>query len=164
MSDADMTHAIQADEIREEFWESIADSPFVMIALDNERKHSIPMRAQLDKDANSAIWFFTSRDNRLAKGGPAMMQYASKGHDLFACVSGNLTEETDPAIIDKHWSKPVEAWYEKGRQDPSLLMLRLDLRDAEIWEADPGVTGLFKMMTGMTMKGDEMGDHARVPL
>mgnify|MGYP003651384663 FL=1 len=61
MSDADMTHAIQADEIREEFWESIADSPFVMIALDSERKHSIPMRAQLDKDANSAIWFFTAR-------------------------------------------------------------------------------------------------------
>ena len=164
MSDADMKHSTNPDEIREEFWESIADSPFVMIALDSGHEHSIPMRAQLDKDANSAIWFYTSRDNRLATGGPAMMQYAAKGHDLFACVSGNLTEETDPAIIDKHWSKPVEAWYEQGRQDPSLLMLRFDLGNAEIWEADPGVTGLFKMMTGMTMKGDEMGEHAKVPL
>ena len=43
-------------------------------------------------------------------------------------------------------------------------MLRLDLGDAEIWEADPGVVGMFKMMTGMTMNGDEMGDHAKVPL
>lgn len=164
MSNKDMNHSSDTDEIREEFWESIADSPFVMIALDSGRAHAIPMRAQLDKDANSAIWFYTSRDNRLAKGGPAMMQFVSKGHDLFACVSGNLTEETDAAIIDKHWSKPVEAWYEQGRQDPSLLMLRLDLGDAEIWEADPGVVGMFKMMTGMTMSGDEMGDHAKVPL
>ena len=43
-------------------------------------------------------------------------------------------------------------------------MLRLDLADAEIWEADPGVIGMFKMMTGMTMNGDEMGDHAKVSL
>ncbi|WP_231862605.1 pyridoxamine 5'-phosphate oxidase family protein [Sphingorhabdus sp. M41] len=164
MSNKDMNQTSDHDDIREEFWESVADSPFVMIGLDGDRQHSIPMRAQLDKDANSAIWFYTSRDNRLAKGGPAMMQFVSKGHDLFACVSGNLTEETDPAIIDKHWSKPVEAWYEQGRQDPSLLMLRLDLADAEIWEADPGVVGMFKMMTGMTMNGDEMGDHAKVPL
>ena len=164
MSDADMNKTSDPEEVRKEFWESLADSPFVMLALDNDRKHSIPMRAQLDKDANSAIWFYTSRDNRLAKGGPAMMQFVSKGHDLFACVSGNLTEETNDAIIDKHWSKPVEAWYEQGRQDPSLLMLRLDLGDAEIWEADPGVVGMFKMMTGMTMNGDEMGDHAKVPL
>lgn len=164
MSNKDMNHTPDTDEIREEFWESIADSPFVMIALDSDHKHSIPMRAQLDKDANSAIWFYTSRDNRLAKGGPAMVQFVSKGHDLFACVSGTLTEETDPAIIDKHWSNAVEAWYDQGRQDPSLLMLRLDLRDAEIWEADPGVVGMFKMMTGMTMSGDEMGDHAKVAL
>ncbi len=164
MSNKDMNPGTDPDEIREEFWESIADSPFVMIALDGGRAHAIPMRAQLDKDANSSIWFYTSRDNRLAKGGPAMMQFVSKGHDLFACVSGTLTEETDKAIIDKHWSKPVEAWYDQGRQDPSLLMLRLDLGDAEIWEADPGVVGMFKMMTGMTMSGDEMGDHAKVAL
>ena len=164
MSDADMTPSANPDEVREEFWEALADSPFVMLGLDGARAHSIPMRAQLDKDANSAIWFYTSRDNRLAAGGPAMMQFAAKGHDLFACVSGMLTEETRKEIIDQHWSNATAAWYEQGREDPSLLMLRMDLGDAEIWEADPGVVGFFKMMTGITMKGDEMGDHAKVAL
>ena len=79
-------------------------------------------------------------------------------------VAGNLTEETREDIIDKHWNNAAAAWYEQGRQDPSLLMLRMDLGDAEIWEADPGVVGIFKMMTGITMKGDEMGDHAKVAL
>ena len=164
MSNKDMTQTPDADEIREEFWETFADSPFVMIALESDHRHAIPMRAQLDKDANSAIWFYTSRDNRLARGGPAMMQFVAKGHDMFACISGTLSEETSEERKDKHWSNAVEAWYEQGRQDPSLLMLRMDLHDAEVWEADPGVVGMFKMMTGMTMKGDEMGDHAKVAL
>ncbi|MEH6792232.1 pyridoxamine 5'-phosphate oxidase family protein [Parasphingorhabdus sp.] len=164
MSDADMNKTADSDKIRKKFWKAMADSPCVMIALEGDLRHAIPMRAQLDKDANSAIWFYTSGHNRLAKGGAAMMQFSAKGHDLFACVSGNLTEETDEAIIDKHWNNAAAAWYEEGRQDPSLLMLRLDLHDAEIWEADPGVVGLFKMVTGITMKGDELGDHAKIPL
>lgn len=164
MSDADMNKTANPEDVREKFWKAMADSPFVMLARDGDRGHAIPMRAQLDKDANSAIWFYTSRDNRLAAGGPAMMQFAAKGHDLFACVAGTLTEETDEAIIDQHWNNAAAAWYEQGREDPSLLMLRMDLGDAEIWEADPGVVGFFKMMTGITMKGDEMGDHAKVAL
>lgn len=164
MGNADMNNTVDHDEIREEFWESLADSPYVMIALHGANEHAIPMRAQLDKEANSAIWFYTSRDNRLAKGGAAMAQFVSKGHDLFACISGTLTEETSEDIKDRHWSNAVEAWYDQGRQDPSLLMLRLDLGNAEIWEADPGVVGMFKMMTGQTMDGDEMGEHAKVAL
>ena len=164
MADADMKTAENIDEIKEEFWESLADSPNVMIGLEGQHAHSVPMRAQLDEDANSAIWFYTSKDNRLAKGGRAMMQFASKGHDLFACISGNLVEESDETVIDKHWNNAAAAWYEEGREDPSLLMLRLDLGSAEIWEADPGIVGIFKMMTGMTMTGGEMGGHAKVAL
>tara|TARA_R110000850_G_scaffold74355_6_gene162884 strand:- start:1626 stop:1937 length:312 start_codon:yes stop_codon:yes gene_type:complete len=40
----------------------------------------------------------------------------------------------------------------------------MDLGDAEIGEADPGMVGIFKMMTGISMKGDERGDHAELPL
>lgn len=164
MADAEMNTAADTKELKEEFWVAAAKSPFVLVSRDGADEHAIPMRMQLDEDAKSAIWLFTSRDNRLAAGGPAMMQFASKGHDLFACVAGNLTEETKASVIDKHWSNAVEAWYEQGREDSSMLMLRMDLKDAEIWEADPSIKGYFKMLTGSTMDGDEMGEHARVSL
>lgn len=151
-------------EIKEEFWEELSDSPFVMVGLESDLKHSIPMKAVLDKDANSCFWFYTSKQNRLAKGGPAMVQFASKGHDVFACIAGTLVEENDPAIIDKYWSNSVEAWYDQGRQDADLLMLRFDLGSAEIWEADPGLVGVFKMVTGSKMKPEDLGSHARVQL
>lgn len=153
-----------SDDIRKRMWTAMADSPFVMVKLDGSHDHAEPMTAQLDKDADGAFWFFTGRDNRIAPGGPAMVQVASKGHDLFACISGNLVEETDPAVIDRHWSNTVEAWYPGGRNDPNLLMLRFDLDDAEIWAMDASIKGLFKLLTGKTVKPKEMADHAVVDL
>lgn len=150
--------------IRTEFWKALEHSPFLMISLDGEHQHALPMTAQLDRDADHEFWFYTTKDNRLAKGGSAMAQYASKGHDLFACIAGTLVAETDPAVIDRYWSKEVEAWYEGGRNDPNLLMLRFELGDAEIWKSDMGVKGLFKLFTGQTIDPQEAGRHAQVAL
>ncbi|MGI9363008.1 MAG: pyridoxamine 5'-phosphate oxidase family protein [Parasphingorhabdus sp.] len=152
------------DEIKKEFWNALSDSPNMLVNLHNSSDHSVPMRAYLDEDAKSAIWFYTSRTNRLAPGGEAMAQFVSKGHDLFACVAGILFEEKDTSIIDKHWNNAVAAWYNEGRDDPDMLMLRFELRDAEIWTADMSIKGAFKMMFGMRMQEDESGDHANVQL
>ena len=151
-------------DVRKKMWKSMCDSPFLMMGLVGSNEHSEPMTAQLDADADSEFWFYTKKDNRLAKGGPAMAHFVAKSHDLFACIRGTLVAETDPAVIDRYWSKAVEAWYDQGRQDPNLLMLRFELQDAEIWEADSSVKGLFKLLTGNRVAGDEVGDHAEISL
>ena len=154
-------------DVRKDMWKKMADSPFLMVGLTESGEHREPMTAQLDPDADGEFWFYTKTDNRIASGGPAMAQFVSKGHDLYACISGRLTKETDPAVIDRYWSKQVEAWFDGGRNDPKLLMLRFDLDDAEIWEADQSITGKFKMLTGIRIKGDkagEGGEHADVSL
>lgn len=150
--------------IRTEMWEAMATSPYVMLSLNAESQHAEPMRAQLDKDAHGHFWFYTNKTNRVAKGGQAMAQFSSKDHKLFACICGTLIEETDPEIIDKYWSKQVSAWYEDGRQDESLMMLRFELADAEVWQVDPDVTGLVKLMFGKKVKPSEMGQHTKIPL
>ena len=152
------------DETKKQFWKALANSPVVMISLNAATEHAVPMRAQLDKDANGAFWFFTATDNRIAGGGPAMAQFASKGHDLFACISGTLRREGNRAVLDKLWNNSIAAWYEGGKDDPKLVLLRFDLEDAEIWTADPGVKGIFKLMTGMEMKPGDLGKHAAVAL
>lgn len=146
-------------KLREEFWKAFEDSPFIMIRREIAGGHAEPMTAQLDRDAHHTIWFYTSRDNRIAAGGPAMAQFSSKGHDVFACLAGTLVEETDVARIDKHWSKQVEAWFEGGRQDPRMMMLRFEIAEAEVWTADPGLLGTFKLLTGGAIRSDEMGKH-----
>jgi general stress protein 26 len=151
-------------DIKKEMWKAITDSPFIMIGLNNAGGHKEPMTAQLDKDANSAFWIFTRKTNRIAVGGEAMAQYVSKGHDLFACMSGTLTPETDPAVIDRHWNKMVAAWYPEGRGDPSLHVLRFDLKDAEVWRSELGLIGAFKLLTGAKVNVDEIGEHEKIKL
>lgn len=152
------------DDITKRFWKALDASPCLMVGLTGERDHRIPMNAQLDKDADSAFWFFTATGNRLAAGGPAMAQFVSKGHDLFACIAGTLRTETDRAVLDRLWNNGIAAWYEGGKSDPGLLLLRFDLDNAEIWTADPGIKGLFKLATSLTMKNGELGQHAEVAL
>jgi general stress protein 26 len=151
-------------EIRGRFWNELSKSPYLMVSLDRGHRHGVPMTAQLDAHADHCIWFYATRENRLAPGGPAMAQFAARDHGLFACIDGMLAQEADPAVIDRYWSKAVAAWYPGGRDDPDLLMLRFDLGTAEIWLADLSIKGVFRMLFGGNI-GDEMkGGHVEMAL
>ncbi len=151
-------------ELKEKFWKELAHSPFVMLQLDADPESAAPMTAQLDRDANHAIWFFTSRDNRFAAQGDATATYAAKGHDLFARFTGALTEETDRALLDKHWSRMVESWFPGGKNDPNLLFLRMDLGEAAIWSGEVGVMGAVKMALGLPVGDSIKGGYAETSL
>jgi general stress protein 26 len=153
-----------AAELRQKFWSAFADSPYCMLQLDTDPSSAAPMTAMLDKDANSAIWFFTSRDNRFAAMGPATATFVGKDHDLFARFAGTLVEETSRDRLDQHWSNFVEAWFPQGKDDPNLLMLRMDLGDASIWSGELGLLTTAKMALGMDVREEVAGKHAETTL
>lgn len=130
-------------ELKERFWDALEDSPFVMLGLAGvDESHTQPMTAQFDEDLANRIYFFTKKDNRLVRGltasHAAVVNFAARGHDLFACIHGRLTVEDDRAIVDRFWSPVVAAWYEKGKDDPMLAVLRFDCANAEIWKSGAG--------------------------
>jgi len=141
--------------VRERFWKAFAASPFIMMRLESAHGHA----ELLDKEAHHAVWFVCKRDNRIGAGGRAMGQVMTKGHDVFACIAGTLVEETDPAVRDRHWTNHVEAWFPNGKHDPSIVMLRFEIDDAEVWTSDVGITGLFKLATGGTIDPSRTGEH-----
>ena len=146
--------------VQHEFWAAFAESPFIMMRLEGADQHSEPMTAMLDPSARHAIWFFAAKDNRIAAGGSAMGQVATKDHRVFACIKGTLSEETDRAVREKHWDNHVEAWFPKGREDPNVLMLRLDIGDSEVWVADLSDDCRKKLRTGEPITPREAGEHA----
>jgi general stress protein 26 len=147
------------DQLRKDLWKRMAQSPFVMVGLQGE--HSEPLTAQLDEDQVDTLWFFVGKGNRLVRGGPAMVQFVSKGHDFFACFAGEIARDDDPAMIDKLWSKPVEAWFPGGKDDPSLALLRFDISDAELWEAGMSVLTKVKLLLGRPIDPSEEGTYVR---
>lgn len=115
------------------------------------------MTAQLHGD-KGPIWFFTARDNalvqKLAPGNRAIATFAAKNHDLFATLHGSLSIETDRTMIDRLWNRFIAAWYPGGKDDPNLVLLRLDAEKAEVWLDASSIVAGIKMLLGMDPKKD----------
>ncbi|WP_068082264.1 pyridoxamine 5'-phosphate oxidase family protein [Novosphingobium rosa] len=154
--------ATDTHKLKEHLWEKLENGPFTMVGLHDGSSHSEPLTAQLDKDQVDTLWFFIGKDNRLAKGGDATVNFVAKGQDFFASLSGTATVDNNPAMIDKLWSRQVEAWFPGGKADPNLALLRFDISDAELWEADVSLIGQLKMLFGGKIKPEESGSHAVV--
>lgn len=153
-----------ADELKKKFWLALADSPFIMLQLDGDPSTAVPMTAQLDKDANSSIWFFTQKNSSFARMGPVTATFEGKGHDIFARFDGNLSVETNQERFEQFWNNFVEAWYDGDKADPDILFLRMDLGSAEIWNGDLGILNTAKMALGMTVHAEAEKQHAEAAL
>lgn len=86
----------------------------------------------------------------------------SKGHDYFACLSGNARVDNDRTMIDRLWSPQVEAWFPGSKDDPDLALLRFDIDSAELWEVEMSLSGKLKMLFGGKVNLSEEGSHAKV--
>ncbi|MCC4604892.1 pyridoxamine 5'-phosphate oxidase family protein [Xanthomonas campestris pv. parthenii] len=156
-------------ELQDKFWKALKSDRTVMLGLDGvEDGHARPMTAQIEGDSGGPIWFFTSRDNALlamlGQGRRVIGAFSSKGHDLFASISGSLREDTDRAVIDRLWNPYVAAWYEGGKDDPKLALLRLDPDHAQIWLNGSSLLAGIKVLLGIDPKKDYQDKVADVPL
>src|ERR1044072_4755096 len=121
-------------DIEVKFWKTLKDDRTAMLGLTGiEKGHSQPMSARLleeHQEGGGPIWFFTAKDTdlvrALAKGHRAQLHFSSKGHELFATVHGELTPSNDRVIIDRLWNRFVAAWFEGGKDDPKLQLLRFE--------------------------------------
>ena len=126
--------------LEQKFWDELRASPFLMLGLQGvDDDHTRPMTAQIDgKD----IWFFARRSEELVKGlaqpHRAVATFASKGHKLFACIHGSLAIASDRSDIDRLWTLEVASWYQDGKDDAELVLVRFDTERVFIWEAETG--------------------------
>ncbi|QCK87560.1 general stress protein [Phreatobacter aquaticus] len=146
-------------ELEDAFWTHLRSDMTVMVGLASEKGETRPLTAQVDGDANAGpIWFFTSRETglfqKLHGQQPAILTFVSKGHDVFASVSGSIMLDNDRAVIDRLWNTFVAAWYEGGKADPKLALLRFDPQEGQIWENGSSLLAGIKMMLGIDPKAD----------
>jgi general stress protein 26 len=145
-------------ELEAKFWKALKSDMTMMLGLDGvEDGHARPMTAQVEAD-RGPIWFFTARDNALVQnltnGDRAIATFTSKGHDVFATLHGSVRFDNDRAVIDRLWNRYIAAWYEGGKDDPKLALLRLDPERAEIWLDASSLVAGIKMLFGADPKAD----------
>ena len=83
------------------------------------------------------IWFISSTDTALVQslgmGEDAEYVVISDDHDAHLSLRGKLYQLHDEAKLDELWNPVVSAWFEGGRDDPRLALLRFDPEVADIW-------------------------------
>ena len=156
-------------ELEKKFWKALRSDMTIMLGLTGVQKvYPRPMTAQIEAEDGGPIWFFTAKDTELAaklkNGSAAIGTFSSKGHDLFATVQGKLYLDNDRAVIDRLWNRFVAAWFEGGKDDPKLALLRFDAKSAEIWLDGSSLVAGIKMLLGYDPKEDYKDHVTKVKL
>lgn len=149
-------------ELTEKFWKSLHGDRTLMLGVDGaENGHFRPMTAILEHEIGGPIWIFTAKDTAVARATSslkkrAMAAYSAKGHDLFATIHGTIQFDMDREMIDKLWNPFIAAWFEGGKDDPKLALLRFDAERGEIWLNENSLWDGVKMLLGA---GDPKEDY-----
>lgn len=157
-----------AAKLEEKFWTALKDDMTVMLGLNGvDHNHARPMTAQFE-GRSGPIWFFSSKDTAIVQtvtaGQRATFTFASKGNSLFATVHGTIRHDNDRAVIDRLWNRFIAAWFEGGKDDPKLALLRFDPARAEIWEDEWSLVAGLKLLMGVDPKEDYRDKVAEVTL
>lgn len=155
-------------EIAGKFWKALRSDRTVMLGLAGvDDGLAQPMTAILDGAGdNGPVWIFSAKDVDLVKalgsGRAAVAHFVAKGHDLFATVHGRLVPDDDRAVVDRLWNRFVAAWYEGGKADPKLQLLRFDPERAQVWLNENSLLAGVKLMLGKDPKEEYRDKVAEV--
>ena len=127
------------DEKQEELWERIEDVRVALmttVELDGSLR-ARPMWTQGD-DFDGTLWFFASDDgalaDELAHESRVCLAYGAPDKDLYLSVSGRAELLHDRAKAEEMWNTFAEAWFPGGVDDPNLVLVRVDVEQAQYWE------------------------------
>jgi general stress protein 26 len=157
-------------EIENKFWKALKSDRTVMLGLVGvEDDQSQPMTVLLEDGASSGpLWIFTAKDTELVQNlgarHAAMIHFASKGHDLFAAVHGELMVDNDRAAIERLWNPFVAAWFKGGKNDPNLQLLRFEPDHARVWLNEDSLLAGVKLLLGRDPKKEYRDKVADVRL
>ena len=135
---------------------SKANVAFVTTSESDGRLLSRPL-AVLDRTFDGDLYFFTVDPS------PKTGQVAEDSHvnvslqadDSYLSIAGTASVTHDQKLIDELWNPHAEAWFEKGREDPGVALLKVHADSAEYWTLDsPKPVALLKYAKAI-VSGDQ---------
>lgn len=150
------------DELRNMLWDELDGHCFAFVGRVADASGDVPMTLYAVPETRTSVWIFTKRGNDITEGGTAMARVISRKQDFFARLDGLLVEEVDETLINRLWSPKIAAWYERGRDDPELRVMRFEIGAVEIWVGEMSPLSVAKMLLGKNVEADMEGKHGVV--
>lgn len=147
---------------------ALKKAPWVMLttARSDGKLLAHPMVPQQVTD-DSDLWFFLSltgdQAEALRQGPHVNISVAEAG--TWLSVSGTVAFVQDQAKIDELWNDPAAEWFEGGRTDSSLGLLKVASNSAQFWGTPGGKVRSIAELVKSRVSGDKpSGGSDTVPL
>ena len=83
--------------------------------------------------------------------------------DRYARIEGELSLSDDREKLDEIWNAVASSWFEDGKQDDDVRLLRLSLSAAEVWYTDGGLGFMYQIAKSkLTGAKPDMGEHFEI--
>ncbi|GAC1556932.1 MAG: hypothetical protein NVS2B9_19960 [Myxococcales bacterium] len=130
---------------------------------------SLPMYTQ-KTEFDGTVWFMTGKSTRkvveIENDRHVCLSYADPKTSRYVSLSGRASLVDDRKKIDELWSPLYRAFFPDGKDDPDIVLLRVDVESAEYWDT-PGskvvqVLGFAKAI--LTGQAYHPGEYEQVKL
>lgn len=139
----------------------------MLVTEDGKALRSRPM-AMSQRRFDGTLWFFTRASSHKVTEVQSEQQvnlaFAHPGKQNYVSISGRASLVKDQPSITDHWSEAVRVWFPKGKEDPDIALLKVEVDQAEYWDA-PSSTMLHAygyVKAVITGASPEPGGHGKV--
>ena len=152
-------------DTRDAFWTRLEKINAGMLGVSADAR-LVPM-SHYASQSERALWFITAHGTDLVtavsdSAQPATYVVASGNDGLYAHLTGTLSLSTDAAKLDEIWNVVASSWFEGGKRDPDLRLLKFALSAGDIWVTDTSsLAFLYKIaQSKVTHEKPDMGVYA----
>ena len=149
----------------------IKDAKFAMMTTvtDEGHLHACPMTTSETDLNNREIWFIgdktTETVSDLERNPQLNLAYSLNDNKDYVSINGKAEMVNDKAKLDELWSAEYNAFYEHGKEDENVQLIKVVPHGAEYWLSGSAVVNMFKMVSAAAQDGkvaDSLGENASV--
>ncbi len=130
---------------------------------------SRPMATQ-ETEFDGVVWFLTREESgkvgEIKADSHVSLLYADPSNSKFVSAKGRASVNNDRAKIQELWNPMFKAWFPQGEEDPHIAVLRVEISEAQYWEASSSklLRGLKYVAAAATGGKVDLGETGTVNL
>lgn len=127
---------------------------------------SRPMNTQKVED-DGTLWFLSrkgsSKNEQIEDDHTVHLMYMDTGKQHYLSLSGTASILADQQKTEELWNPIAKAWFQEGKNDPSISVIRVRPEEGHYWDTKNGkLVSIIKIavaaISGKSMDGGVEGD------
>lgn len=129
----------------------VKDIRYTMLVTRNAENHlhSCPMNTTETSIGAKEIWFIGHKPSEtvdnINKNPEVNLAYVTQDSEKYLSISGTAELVEDKEKLDELWSMTYNAYFEQGKEDPAVQLIKVVPHGAEYWANGNAISSAVKM-------------------